>query len=164
MDETMAEYAAESLVNLVFDTRNNLTEKGGYLLLKKFHQNFKSLLSNEFSTRANACYADYIGCSIPTMEHDSTCEANLNIKIGETLEFLSTDEFNEFCENGVLIDLENLDSKTFTKVFNLKSDGAIDIFHYLIDSGYIVKWNVSKKMVVAFIEIKPTTRLQITFD
>ena len=153
MDETMAEFSAQSLVDLVNDTRNDLTQKGGLLLLKKFHQNFKSLLTNEFNTRANACYADLIGCSIPTMEHDCNCESNLNIKIGESLEFYSSEDFDNDCANGILIDLTDLAPKDF-KVFNLRAEAAIHIFDYLVNAGYTVKWSVPKKMVIAFIDIQ----------
>lgn len=152
MEENMASLSAQELVNKVLGKRNDFTKRGGELLLKKFFQNFDELLTNEFNNRTNACYADYIGCFITTLEHDSSCDNNLNIKLADTLEFNSLEDYERDCANGVLIELNELSAKDF-KPFNMKSDAVLDIIKNLENSGYIIKWNVAKKMLIGFIRI-----------
>ena len=136
------EKLADSLTEEFFKGGVGIITENCKLLSDTVYQYLHSFTNNP-TILLQSFSCDYIGCSV-SFSGDAA-EGKIDFQLSENLEFVKSDIFESKTTEKNLIDLQDLDEKTYEKSFKTKKAIVLRLFDCLVKENFIVKWNAQQK-------------------
>ena len=145
------EKLADSLTEEFFKGGVDIITENCKLLSDTLYQHLHSFTKDP-TILLESFSCDYIGCSV-SFSGDAA-EGKLNFQFSENPEYVKADVFENKTKSNDLMDLQDLDEKTYDKAFKTKKAIVLRLFDCLVKENFIVKWDSQQKEKGIFVFFK----------